>query len=148
MDWSPYGAGTALIVWYDEQVHLVSRTMQLASWLESHFTRHFPEVEGLVWPEPIRHHGHVRIDIDLDWGMRAHGAGFEVSMSDVLDRRTWSTDDFPLGDDVHSLSLVLAPCGEGSVRARGRTLPGELQTGTTPKPWSSAFLSEAEVWKA
>lgn len=40
------GAGTALVVWYAGQVHLVGHDETLARWLESHFTRHFPEVEG------------------------------------------------------------------------------------------------------
>lgn len=122
---------------------------ELARWLESHFTRHFPEVEGLPWPEPVYHHSAVRVDVDLATGLRAHGGGFTISMNDVLDRRAFSTDDFALGDIVHSLSLVFAPCAEGRIRMRGKTLPGEIQqSGTPTRPSSSAFLSEAEVWRA
>lgn len=80
--------------------------------------------------------------------MRAHGGGFDIRMSPVLDRRAFATDDFALGDVVHSLSLVFAPCGSGSIRMRGRMLPGELQRAGTPtRPWTSAFVSEAEVWR-
>ena len=149
VDWSPYGAGTALGIWYDAQVHLVGSDERLARWLESHFTRYFPEVEGLTWPAPIYHLARVDVDIDLATGLRAHGAGFAVRTDTVLDRRTFVTDDFPLGDVVHSLSLVFAPCAHGSIVARGHTLPGEIATAGTPaRPWTSAFLSEAEVWKA
>jgi len=149
VDWSVMGAGTALVVWCAGQVHLVGHDETLARWLESHCTRHFPEVEGLAWPEPIYHPASVGIDIDLATGMRAHGGGFDIRMSPVLDRRAFATDDFALGDVVHSLSLVFAPGGSGSIRMRGRMLPGELQRAGTPtRPWTSAFISEAEVWCA
>jgi hypothetical protein len=66
----------------------------------------------------------------------------------VLDRRAFATDDFALGGVDHSLSLVLAPCGSGSISIGGRGLAREIERGGTPeRPSSSAFLTLAEVWR-
>lgn len=148
VDWSPHGAGTAVIRWQDDEVHLYGTNRRLASWLERDFTRHFPEVEGLAWPDPVFHHVPARVDIDLARGARVHAGDLSLHMGDVRDQRSFTTDDFPLGGVDHSLHLVLGPCFAGQGRVRGRMMEGEIVTSGTPdRPGSSAFVTEAEVWR-
>lgn len=148
VDWSPHGRGTALVLWREGQVHVYGADTRLARWLEREFVRFFPEVAELPWPEPTVTRRPVHLANDLATGMEARAGDVRLQMSDVMDRRTFATDDFPLGDIPHSLSLVVAPCRQGTVSVGGRRLPGEIQLGGTPeRPGSSAFTTEAEVWK-
>lgn len=149
VDWSPYGAGNVLVLWHEETVHLYGANVRLARWLEREFVRHFPEADGLVWPEPIVHRVPVKVDLDLTSGLRARAADVYVAMSDVLDRRAFATDEFPLGGGVeHSLSLVLGPCGHGTIRTGGRTIAGQPRVGgSAGRPTSTAYLAVAEVWQ-
>ncbi|HIZ97167.1 MAG TPA: hypothetical protein H9805_01160 [Candidatus Janibacter merdipullorum] len=148
VDWSPHGTGTAVIRWQDDEVHVYGTDRRLASWLERDFTRHFPEVEGLPWPDPVFHHVPARVDIDLARGARVRAGDLNLRMGDVRDQRSFTTDDFPLGGVDHSLHLVLGPCFAGQARVRGRMMEGEIVTSGTPdRPGSSAFVTEAEVWR-
>lgn len=149
VDWSEYGSGTAIVTWHDGRVDLFTDTPVLGRWLESHFTRHFPEVAGLPWPEPVLHRVRALVDIDLDDGMRAHAGDLRVNISGILQRRAFATDEFPLGEGgEHSLSLVTAPSEQAWIARRGRRLPGEVDLGGTPeRPSSSAFVAVAEVWR-
>ncbi|MGO1166009.1 MAG: hypothetical protein ACTMHL_05265 [Janibacter sp.] len=148
VDWSPHGSGTAVIRWQDDEVHLYSSRPRLARWLERDFTRHFPEVEGLPWPPPVVHRTPAHIDIDMATGARIRAGDVSVRMGDVRDRRSFTTDDFPLGAVDHSLHLVLGPCFEGRGRVGGSMMEGEIVTSGTPeRPGSSAFITEAEVWR-
>ena len=116
--------------------------------MERDFTRHFPEVEGLPWPDPVFHHVPARVDIDLARGARVRAGDLNLRMGDVRDQRSFTTDDFPLGGVDHSLHLVLGPCFAGQARVRGRMMEGEIVTSGTPdRPGSSAFVTEAEVWR-
>ncbi len=147
VDWSVHGSGNALVLWRDEQVHVYGANAELAAWLEHDFVRHFPEAEGLVWPDSALVRQDVEVAIDLATGMHARTAGLELHMSDVLDRRTFATDEFALDGANHSLSLVLAPCRSASLVHDGQPLAGEPQvSGTTARPSSSAFIAVAEVW--
>lgn len=148
VDWSTHGRGTALVLWRAGQVHVYGADTDLARWVERDFVRFFPEVAGLPWPEPTVVRRTVRIENDLATGMEARAGDVRVAMSRPLDRRAFATDAFTLGGVPHSLSLVIAPCGEGGVWVRGRRLPGEVRlTGTPERPGSSAFTTEAEVWR-
>jgi hypothetical protein len=148
VDWSPDGAGNVLVLWRRDEVRLIGSNAPLARRLEREFTRFFPEVDGLPWPRPRVERHPVYVDIDLNTGLRAIGGDVVVLLSEVLQRRTFATDEFDLGGVPHSLSLVLGPCAEGRIIERGRGLPGEIQRGGTPEqPSSSAFVTEAEVWK-
>ncbi|WP_068253290.1 hypothetical protein [Janibacter corallicola] len=148
VDWSPHGSGTAVICWYREQVHVYSGDHALASWLERDFTRHFPEVEGLPWPAPILHRAPAHIDIDMASGARVRAGELSLAMGDVRDQRSFTTDDFPLGGVDHSLHLVLGPCFRGRGRIGGSMMEGGIVTSGTPeRPSSSAFITEAEVWR-
>jgi len=147
VDWSIHGSGTAIVLWHEGVVRVLGDDAELATWLERDFVRHFPEAEGLSWPEPEFEHQAVEVDIDLATGLRARSGGVEVRMFDVLDRRTFATDSFPLGGVDHSLSLVLAPCARASLAVDGDTLTGAPQVGGEPgRPSSSAFVAVAEVW--
>ena len=149
VDWSLHGRGTALVLWQPDSVLVYGSDRHLGLWLADHFVRHFPELAGLPWRGPVFRRARARVEIDLSTGLRAGAGDLDVRAHDVLDRRTFATDDFPLGAVPHRLSLVLGPCGGGTIRHRGRTLPGRVTLGGTPeRPSSSAFVTEAEVWQA
>jgi hypothetical protein len=147
VDWSVRGAGTALVLWHDGQVRVLGADPDLAGWLADHFVRHFPEVDGLPWPAPTVSRAEVTVALDLDSGLVATAADVEVTMSGVLDRRTFGTDDFALDGVPHGLQLLLAPMAEATITVAGQRLPGAVTVGGTPsRPSSSAFLAAAEVW--
>ncbi|MBC9714753.1 hypothetical protein H9Y04_19555 [Streptomyces sp. TRM66268-LWL] len=149
VEWSTHGAGNALVLWRPDGVRVVGEDPHLALWLADHFVRHFPELDGLPWSAPKFHRSPVQVRLDLASGLQARGGGIEVRMADVLDRRAFATDQFPLADVEHSLSLVIGPCGRAQARVDGRVQPGEISLGGTPnRPSSSAFLATAEVWRA
>lgn len=148
VDWSPVGPGNVLVLWRDGEVRLLGTNHDLARRLEREFTRFFPEAAGLPWPEPTVEDSPVRIELDLETGVRASAGDVTVTISDVLDRRAFATDEFDLGGIEHSLSLVVAPCGVGEIVEGGRPLPGGLRRGGPPdRPTSSAFCAAAEVWR-
>lgn len=148
VDWSPVGAGSTLVVWHDGQVHTYG-SAALAPWLERDFTRHFPEVSGLPWPEAVFHESEVEVQIDLGTGLKLTSEDLALSLSDIRDRRVFHTDDFPLAGRPHGLTLVLAPCFEFAGTWSRHPLSGRLITGGEPgRPTSSAFVTEAEVWTA
>jgi len=100
------------------------------------------------WPEPDVRLADVDVTLDLATGLRARARDVDVRMDGVLQRRTFSTDEFDLAGTAHSLSLVLAPMRTARITEGGRVLPGQVQLGGTPeRPGSSAFLAEAEVWR-
>jgi hypothetical protein len=72
-----------------------------------------------------------------------------VTMSGVLDRRLFDTDDFALGGVSHELRLLVAPVSTAAINVGGRRLPGSVAVGgTAERSSSSAFLATAEVWSA
>ena len=148
VDWSrEHGAGSALVLWQPGSVRVLSADLALARWLAEDFTRHFPELAGLAWPEPEYEQAPVTATIDLARGLHARAGDIEVRLSGVLDVRTVATDDFGLGGIGHSLRLVLGPCRDGGLTIGGRQVPGQVhRSGTPQRPTSSAFLAEAEVW--
>lgn len=149
VEWSSHGAGNALVLWRPDGVRAVGEDPDLALWLADHFVRHFPELDGLPWSAPRFHRSAVQVRLDLMSGLRAWGGGVDVRMTEVLDRRAFATDRFPLAGVEHSLSLVFGPCGQARARVDGRVQPGEISRGGTPdRPSSSAFLAAAEVWRA
>ncbi|GGT22276.1 hypothetical protein GCM10010271_27040 [Streptomyces kurssanovii] len=103
VDWSPYGAGNVLVLWHRDRVHLYGSDPRPALWLERDFVRHFPEAEGLLWPEPVVHR--VRVRVDLAHGLRADAADVRIAMGDVLGRRAFATDAFPLGGGSSTASV-------------------------------------------
>lgn len=148
VDWSPHGTGTVLVLWQPSGVTVCSARRPLARWVAEDFTRHFPELDGLPWPEPEYRPWPVHLRMSLADGMVARAGALEVTTTGVLDVRSFTTDDFPLGGVDHSLHLVLGPCAQASIRVGGRRLPGEISRGGTPeRPSSSAFVTEAEVWR-
>ncbi|MER7596770.1 hypothetical protein [Streptomyces hydrogenans] len=149
VEWSTHGAGNAFVLWRPDGVRAVGEDPHLTLWLAEHFVRHFPELDGLPWSAPRFHRSAVQVRLDLASGLRAWGGGIDVSMAEVLDRRAFATDRFPLAGVDHSLSLVFGPCGRARARVDGRVQPGGISRGGTPnRPSSSAFLAAAEVWRA
>lgn len=148
VDWSPHGTGEVLVLWQPGGVTVCSARRSLARWVAEDFTRHFPELDGLPWPEPDYRPWPVHLRMSLADGLWARAGAIEVRARGVLDVRSFTTDSFPLGETEHSLHLVLGPCAEGTVRVRGRRLPGAITRGGTPeRPSSSAFVTDAEVWR-
>lgn len=147
VDWSARGSGAALVLWHDGAVRLLAPDPDLSGWLAEAFTRHFPEVAGLPWPEPTYERADVEVRMNLETGMRATAGDVEVELSEVLDRRRAGTDAFDLDGVPHGLSLVYAPCARARLAIAGRPVVGQPEIGGTPeRPSSSAFLAEAEVW--
>jgi hypothetical protein len=146
VDWSPHGAGTALVVWHDGRTRVLTPSPPLGAWLAGEFTRHFPEVQGLAWPAPELVEAPVALEIDLASGMWARAADVEVEIADPLDRRLIRVDDFDLGGRPNVLSTVLMPCRVGAIRIGGEPLPGQPRVRTAPRASSTAFLADAEVW--
>lgn len=148
VDWSTHGTGSAVILWHEGRVHLYGADRSLAHWLERDFTRHFPEVAGLPWPDPVFHRRNADVDIDLATGARVRAGEVHVTWGEVRDQRSFTTDDFPLGGVPHSLHLVLGPSFRAHGRVGGSIMEGEIATsGTSDRPSSSAFVTEAEVWR-
>ena len=147
VDWSDHGAGTALVLWQPSGVLLLAEDTGIGRWLATSFVRHFPELDGLPWHEPVVRHTPVGVELSLDSGLHASAGDVEVEIDGVLDRRAFETDEFALGNDVAGLRLVLAPCARGRITVAGTELPGGVTvTGTPARPSSSAFVTDAEVW--
>jgi hypothetical protein len=147
VDWSDRGSGSAIVLWHDGNVRVVSEDADLAGWLEQYFVRSFLEVQGLPWPEPVVERDLVQISLDLSDGMTAKGADIQIEMSGVLDRRVFRTDEYQLRGVPHSLSLLLAPVRSARIDLGGVTIPGHIRTDAAPtRPSSTAFLTTAEVW--
>ncbi|WP_199701650.1 hypothetical protein [Jiangella rhizosphaerae] len=148
VDWSAQGSGSAIVLWHDGEVRVLTDHPDLGHWLERSFTRFFPEAAGLPWPEPRIERRAVHVANDLARGTYARAGDVAVRIADVLDRRAFATDEFDLGGRVHSLSLVTGPSAAASIEVRGRRLPGEIiRAGTPERPSSSAFVAVAEVWR-
>lgn len=146
--WSEHGSGRAIVLWHAGKVRVLATDRALGYWLSQYFTRNFPEVAGVSWPEPEVRHADVDVTLDLSRGLDARARDVCVRMDGVLQLRTFSTDEFDLAGTAHSLSLVVAPMRTARIAVDGRALPGEVQLGGTPeRPGSSAFMAEAEVWR-
>jgi len=147
VDWSVRGAGTAIVLWHNATVRILTARPELGEWLEHRFVRHFPEVSGLSWARPEVQRADVTAEIDLAGRVGAAAGDVEITMSGVLDRRLFATDDFRLDGVPHSLTLLLAPMRAASVTIAGRPVPGQVaHSGTPDRPSSSAFATTAEVW--
>ncbi|MPZ82671.1 MAG: hypothetical protein GEV28_20620 [Actinophytocola sp.] len=147
VDWSERGAGSAIVLWHDGVVRVLGEDPAFGGWLERAFTRHFPEADGLPWPEPTPERTAVEVRLDLGTGLSARAGDVEITMSGVLDRRAFETDEFPLDGVPHGLRLVTAPTSDATIEVGGRRLAGTVtRGGSADRPSSSAFLTTAEVW--
>lgn len=135
-DWSELGSGHAIVLWHEGQTRVVATDAALGRWLAADFTRHFPEVKGLPWPEPEVETALVHLELELAHGLHAEGGGIAVDISGPKDRQLFTTDDFYLGGVRHTLSTVFMPCETGSLRIDHDPVEGEVK----------AFLADAEVW--
>lgn len=148
VDWSTHGSGEALVLWTPRGVTVASKDTRLARWLWEDYTSLFPELEGLPTPAPHFLRQQVHIDLDLASGLVARAGSVTVRLARVLDHRWVDVPEFTLGDRSESLNFAFAPCGQGTITVAGHRLPGQIEVGGTPeRPSTSAFLSEAEVWR-
>jgi len=134
VDWSSHGPGRALVLWYGGRTRVVTQTPKLGRWLADAFTRHFPEVDGLGWPEPELTEAPVALDLDLAVGVRASGGGVTVEVAQPGQWRVGTVESFP-GNGLR-LSNVYASCGTGGITVDGQAVDGE----------PAGFLADAEVW--
>lgn len=147
VDWSERGSGPAIVLWHNGAVRVLAEDPELGRWLERDFTRHFPEADGLPWPEPTPERATVEVRLDLGQGLSARAGDVEISMSGILDRRPFQTDEFLLDGVPHGLRLVMAPASDATIHVGGRRVAGTVTGGgTAERPASSAFLTAAEVW--
>jgi hypothetical protein len=147
VDWSERGSGNAIVLWHNGIVRVLADDPELGRWLERDFTRHFPETDGLAWPEPTPEKTSVDVRLDMGQGLSARAGDVEVTMSGILDRRPFQTDEFPLGGVPHGLRLVTAPTSVATIQLGGKRVPGTVtRGGPAERPTSSAFLTTAEVW--
>jgi hypothetical protein len=144
VDWSTHGSGSALVLCHNGRVRLVTPVLTLGRWLADTFNRHFPEVAGLAWGEPECIEASVTIDGDMATGLRATAADITVEIEGPMDRRVVTVATFP-GNGLQ-LSNVYTPCRIGRLAVAGRPVAGEPRVTTTPRPTSTAFLADAEVW--
>src|SRR3954453_17892267 len=148
VDWSIRGAGTAVVLWFDGIVRVVSEDVDLVDWLGGEFVGSFLEVPGLPWREPAVERDLVQVSMNLADGLGAKAADIQIEVSGVLDRRLFGADSFQPAEGPHSLSLVIAPVRSATVSIGGASVPGFVQVDGSPdKPGSSAFLTTAEVWQ-
>src|SRR3954465_3943758 len=89
VDWSERGSGNAIVLWHADTVRVLTDDVDLGRWLERDFTRHFPEADGLVWPEPAPEKANVDVQLDLVHGLTARAGDVEITMSGILDRRAF-----------------------------------------------------------
>jgi hypothetical protein len=148
VDWSTMGAGSAIVLWRPGSVTVFGEDPLLAHHLAEGYVRHFPELEDQPWHTMTFVESPVQLDIDLASGVKATALDVEVTMAEVLDRRAFMSDEFPLADVEHSLSLVLGPCGAGAITVAGEPVGGVVKVGgTAERPQSSAYIAVAEVWR-
>lgn len=148
VDWSERGKGAAVVLWHANQVRVLCPSRELGRWLSQDFTRHFPEVAGLPWPDPAVERTEVAISLDPELGLLASARDVTVEMSGALDRRVVAAEAVELDGVPHGLSLVLTPMRDGYVMAGGAHLPGEVRLDEAPEgPISTACLATAEVWR-
>lgn len=137
-DWSERGAGRAIVLWHQGKTRVVASDATLGLWLAQDFTRHFPEVAGLPWPDPEAETTEIALSWDLTHGVTAEGGGIRIELGPPTDRRLFQTDDFDLGGARHHLTTVYMPCVKGFLNLHGVRVEGS----------SKAFIADAEVWSS
>jgi len=135
VDWSVRGPGTALVLWHDGRVRVLTEAPELGRWLAEAFVRHFPEVEGLPWPEPEVSLAAVRLELDHAAGLRASAGDVELEITGAGPPRAITVERFP-GNGLR-LSNVYIPCRTGRLRLGGAEVAAAS---------ADAFLADAEVW--
>lgn len=135
-DWSERGAGLALVLWHEGRTRVIGPSPELGGWLAAEFTRHFPEVRGVPWPEPEVVQAPVVWEQDLAVGLTASAADVTVAITGPKDRRLVREEAFDLGGVPHLLSTVYMPCASGVLTVAGQPVVGETHQ----------FLADAEVW--
>jgi len=147
VEWSPRGAGTALILADGNRVRVLAESVELGGWLGDYFTRHFPEMASFGWPAPEPELVPAEVDLDLERGLVASVGDVALTFDGVLDRRIIDVDGIELAGVPHRLRNVYLPCERATIRVGDAVLPGSPQVGRDDDgPSSSAFLAVAEVW--
>jgi hypothetical protein len=144
VDWSTHGPGSAVVLWHDARTRVITERPHLGRWLADAFTRHFPEVDGLPWPEPRVTTAPVTMHLDPEHGLLAEADDVRVEITGPMDRRPVELPTFP--GNGRRLTNVYTPCRAGTLRLADRPVPGVPRVVTHPRASSTAFLADAEVW--
>jgi hypothetical protein len=137
VDWSPRGAGRALVLVHDGRMRVLGPRPDLGRWLVDTFVRHFGEVKELTWSEPEFEAAEVTAALDLETGLLARAADVSLELGSIAERTPFRQDKLPLGGVSYDLANVSMPCERAWIEVAGRRIEGE------PSP---AFLAVAEVW--
>lgn len=146
VDWSLNGSGNAIVIWHDQQTHVVCESSGLGLWLAEQFNRNFPETKDLYWPTPNLVSAPVKLELDLNNGLHAEGGGFGIEILGPMDQRSVRISDFDLGGTPYDLSTVIFPCRRGRLHIEDAQVDGEPRVEESPRASSTAFLADAEVW--
>lgn len=147
VEWSERGSGDALILCHAHRVRVLGPDPELGLWLAETFVRHFPEVSGFEWPDPILEKAELEIWLDLGRGLTARVSDITLELADILDRRLFHTDRLEFGGVEYELTNVYAPCDRALLTVGHATVPGApVQSRDEAGPVSSAFLAVAETW--
>lgn len=149
VDWSIWGSGNVLILWYDGRLHVVGDDGRLAGRIEEYFVRNFDEATALPgWPAATVTVAETAVNIDPTSGTTAHGGDITVRLSGILDARPFAAPEFPLHGRGHGLSMQVLPCAEATVTLAGRCLPGapRVTRDDRGRPLSSAVCTLHEAW--
>jgi hypothetical protein len=147
VDWSPEGAGGAIVLCRPGELRVLCDTPLLGRWLFDTFVTHFGELSHFERPaRPTVERAAVRIDLDLAAGLSASAADVTVHITGILDRRRTLDSGLRLGNVPWSLSQVYAPCRSARIEAGRVVVPGVPRIQDRPPVGSSAFLAVAETW--
>ena len=151
--YSAYGSGNALVLWLQTgHGGVFTDNLLLARALIDTLTQYFPEfsdtpVGALPHLEAACQHrfnGTDRYVVTC----QTRTNKYVLEWASLLDHKLVLWPQFPAGQQVFDLSTVICPCRHGAISIDGKTIPGEVQTGTSSDGHqsSTAFLAFAESW--
>jgi len=147
VDWSPEGAGGALVICRDGELRLLCDTPLLGRWLFDTFIGHSSELGHFNHPaRPTVERAEVRIDLDLAAGLSASAGDVTVHITGVLDRRRTLDSGVRVGGIPWSITRVYAPCRSARVEVARAVVPGIPRIQDRAPVGSSACLTVAETW--
>jgi hypothetical protein len=152
-DWSRWGRGQALLVATLQGWRSYGSNEYFAAMLAQELARHIPEAVRFPLAQVSHTQDAFDVELDPERGFRATGRAAELEIRGVLDRRQFSSADFPLGaaggavGDTASVSKVHMPCSKGRLVEFGVEWPGAPTVYPGPRgPSSSAYVDVAESW--
>lgn len=153
--YSPHGTGNALVMWLDESIPfpagIFTDNIPLAQILVNTLIQHFPEFKNFPISKLPYHSSHCEHIFKNDRYLASCSSGknkITVEWSEMLDQKSLSWVNFPIGDQNFDLNTVICPCNSGTLSINEINVMGKVKTGLSSDnmPSSSAFLAFAESW--